>query len=262
MTTTVLRQLWIGALCALLCVLAGCNQDDVLQKFASAADQASAKGYIDLLRARRFDEIEKAADPGIAAATLHGTLPTMAGYIPAGEPKSITLVGAHRYTMGESTTVNTTYEYEYAGRLLLINVALKSEGGKSTIVGFNVVPQFKSLAEQNKFTLDGKAPMLYAILALTVLLPLFTLFALVVCIRTPLKGRKWPWVLFVIVGFGNLSVNWISGDWSFVPLTAQLFSASAFALPYGPWMFGVSLPLGALVFLTLRGRLRAGAANA
>ncbi len=261
MITTILRQILIGALCAWLCMLAGCNQSDMLQKFASPAEQVSAKGYINLLRARRFEDIEKIADPTIATASLHGTLQTMAGFIPAGEPKSITLVGAHRYTMGESTTVNLTYEYEYTGRLLLINVALKSQGVQSTIVGFNVVPQLKSLAEQNKFTLDGKTPLQYAILVLTALLPLFTLFALVVCIRTPFKGRKWPWVVLVLIGFGRLAVNWTSGDWSFMPLSVQFFSASAFAPPYGPWTLAVSLPLGALVFLLMRSRLRAGAVS-
>ena len=258
MITTFLRQFMLGALCALLFVLGGCNQNDMLQKLASPSEQTLAKRYIDLLRQQHFDDVEKAADASFADAGLHSRLAAMAGFVPAGEPKSITLVGAHRLLMDDATTVNTTYEYEFADRLLLFNIALKSKGDKTTIVGFNMVPQHQSLTEQNKFTLDGKAPMLYAVLALTVLLPLFTLFVLVLCIRTPLKGRKWPWVLFVIVGFGNLSVNWTSGDWSFLPVAAQFFSASAFAPPYGPWMLGVSLPLGALMFLLLRGKLRAG----
>ncbi len=262
MITTFLRQFMVGALCALLFVLGGCNQNDLLQKFASSAEQAQAKGYIDLLRQQRFDDVEKAADSSIAGATLHGTLVAMAGFIPAGEPKSITLVGAHRSLMNDTTTVNTTYEYEFPDRWLLINVALKSQAGKTTIVGFSAVPQHKSLAEQNRFTLEGKTPMLYAILALSVLLPLFTLFALVLCIRTPFKGRKWPWVLFVLVGFGRLSVNWTSGDWSFAPVYFQLFSAGAFASPYGPWTLSIALPLGALIFLLKRSKLRVVPAGA
>lgn len=257
MITPFLRHFLLGPLCVLLLVLGGCNQDDLLQKFASPAEQTQAKSYVDLLRQQHFDEVEKAADPSIADAALHGKLVAMAGYIPAGEPQSITLVGAHRSVVNESTTVNTTYEYAFAGKLLLFNIALKSQGDKTTIVGLNVVPQLKSLAEQNRFTLDGKPPTLYAVLALAVLLPLFTLFVLVLCIRTPLKGRKWPWVLFVLVGFGNLSVNWTSGDWNFVPVAAQFFSASAFASPYGPWTLGVSLPVGAVLFLLMRRKLRA-----
>jgi hypothetical protein len=247
-----------AALCALLFVLGGCNSVDMLQKFASPAEQALAKSYIDALRQRHFADIVKAADPSMADAALDGQLSAWAGYVPAGEPKSVTLVGAHRLTADDATTVNMTFEYEFPGRWLLFNIALKSQAGKTTIVGFNALPQLKSLEEQNKFTLDGKTPAQYAFLALAVLLPLITLYALVLCIRTPLKGPKWPWLLFVVCGFGNFSLSWATGQWVFAPVAFQLFSASAFATPYGPWTLAVSLPLGAIVFLVLRKRLRAG----
>ncbi len=232
----------------------------MLQKFASPAEQTLAKGYVDALRQHHFEDLEKAMDPSIVGTMTRGTLAAMSSFIPMGEPQSITLVGAHRSILNDSTTVNTTYEYAFAGKLALVNLAIKTQADKSTIVGFSVVPQLKSLAEQNRFTLDGKTALHYVVLALTVLLPLLTLFVLVLCIRTPFEGRKWPWVVFVLVGFGKLSVNWVSGDWSFAPAVVQLFSASAFAPPYGPWTLSVSLPLGALVFLLMRSRLRASTA--
>jgi len=77
----------------LLLLLAGCSQSDVLQKFAAPEDQALARNYIDLLRQRRFEGIEKAADPSIGGASLHDTLVKMAALIPPGEPTSVTLVG-------------------------------------------------------------------------------------------------------------------------------------------------------------------------
>ena len=176
MITTFLRQFMLGALCALLFVLGGCNQNDMLQKLASPAEQTLAKRYIDLLRQQHFDDVEKAADASFADAGLHSRLAAMAGFVPAGEPKSITLVGAHRLVMDDATTVNTTYEYAFADRLLLFNIALKSKGDKTTIVGFNMVPQHQSLTEQNRFTLEGKAPMLYAISLTVVFLCLAALY--------------------------------------------------------------------------------------
>jgi hypothetical protein len=253
MTKTFLRLLLLWSF---LLALVGCNQADMLQKFATPADQTLAKSYIDLLRQQRLDDIEKAADPSIAGPRLHGMLAQMAAFMPAGEPTSITLVGAHRSVTDDATTVNLTFEYEFSGKWVLTNVAVKHVGNSASVVGFSVIPQSKPLAEQNRFTLTGKTPLQYAVLALAVVLPLFTLFALVVCIRTPLKGRKWPWVVFIVVGFGNLSMGWTNGHWAVAPLTVQLFSASAFAPLYGPWTLTVAIPLGAILFLAMRRRLR------
>ncbi len=261
-----LRQLIVPAL---LLLFAGCSQSDLVQKFASPEDQALAKSYIDLLRQHRFEDIEKVADSSIGGASLHNTLVKMAALIPPGEPTSVTLVGAHRSSVNlvgahrmniaDSSTVNLTFEYGFSGKWLVINVAVKRQGGSTTIVGFRVIPQPASLEEQNKFTLIGKTQIQYLVFTLTIILPLLTLYVLVVCVRTKLKGRKWPWVLFIIFGFGKFAVNWTTGQWAFAPLSLQLFSASAFAPLYGQWTFAISFPLGAATFLLLRRRLSAPA---
>jgi len=80
---------------------------------------------------------------------------------------------------------------------------------------------------------------------------------LVVCIRTPFKGRKWPWVLFILVGIGRIAVNWSTGDWFISPVHFQLLGASISAPFYGPWTVAVSIPLGAIMFLIMRNSLRA-----
>ena len=254
MKTFLFRQIFTSVL---LFALAGCNQADIVQKFASPADQAVAKSYIDLLRQQRFEDIEKVADPSISGASLHDTLVKMATLIPTGEPSVITLVGAHRMIANGASTVNLTFEYGFSGKWILTNVAVKNQADKTTIVGLSVIPQPASLEEQNKFRLTGKNGIQYLIFALAIIFPLFTLSALVVCIKTKLKGRKWPWIVFVLFGGGNVAVNWTTGAWSFTPLALQLFSASALAPLYGQWTFAVSLPLGAIVFLVLRKKLSA-----
>ena len=77
-----------------LCLLAGCGRQALLQRFSSPAEQQAAKGYIDQLRAHDFDAIEGAMDPGLKGPALRGTLTRMADLIPAQEPQSILLVGA------------------------------------------------------------------------------------------------------------------------------------------------------------------------
>jgi hypothetical protein len=239
----------------LLLILVGCSKADLLQKFASPEDQAVAKNYINLLRQQQFEVIETDADSSIAGASLHETLVKMSALIPPGEPTSVTLVGAQQRKMAGTSTVNLTFEYGFSGKWLITNVAVKKQGDKTTIVGFTVIPQPTSLEEQNKFTLSGKTTGHYLVLALAIVFPFLTLYALVVCIRTKFRGRKWPWVLFVIFGLGTFSVNWTTGKGVFLPLSFQLFSAGASAPLYGPWTLAVSVPVGAVTFLLLRKKL-------
>lgn len=85
---------------------------------------------------------------------------------------------------------------------------------------------------------------------------MLSLAALVVCIRTKLSVKKWPWILFIIFGFTNFSVNWTTGEWFYSLFAVQLFSASAMAPLYGNWILAVSLPIGALSFFMLKEKLQ------
>jgi hypothetical protein len=235
-----------------LMALVACSQEELLQKFSSPEDQATAKGFIDQLRARKYDEIEKAFDPSIRTANIRETLIKMAELIPNQEPTSIKLVGAHRFHASDTITVNTTFEYGYGDRWLITNVAVRDKNGTKSIVGFNVNPIVQSLESQNRFSLAGKSGLHYAVFFAAVAVVLFTLYALVVCARTKPLKRKWLWILFILVGFGKLAVNWTTGEWGIAPFFLQIFSASVFAPLYGPWTIAVSIPIGAAVFLVYR----------
>ena len=96
--------------------------------------------------------------------------------------------------------------------------------------------------------------MQYAILCAAIGAALISLYALVLCIRTKLPGRKWPWVVFILLGIGKVWVNWKTGEQGVTPLSVQLFSASSFSAMY--WIVSASVPLGALAFLIYRGTRR------
>jgi hypothetical protein len=55
-----------------------------------------------------------------------------------------------------------------------------------------------------------------------------------------------------LLGVGKFAVNWTTGQWGFMPLSFQLFSAGAFAPLYGAWTLSISLPIGAIWFLLRR----------
>jgi hypothetical protein len=142
----------------------------------------------------------------------------------------------------------------------LAQLAIEAGHVEATSVGFRVLPESASLETQNKFNLSGKGALQYGVLGAAITMAIFTLVVLVVCIRTKMKRRKWLWILFILFGFGKLSVNWATGQWGVMVLAAQLFSASGTAAFFGPWIVSVSLPVGAVLFLINRRRRKAGLA--
>ncbi len=245
--------------------LGGCNQDELLKKYSSPQDQATVKHYIDLLRAHDFDAIEKDLDSDLRNSATRSTLEHMAASLPDGEPVSTKLVGAssnsiHTGNIASDVThdtsiVNTTMEYAYGHSWLVANVAIRTRDGVRTIIGFNAVPSAKSLEEQNRFSFVGKTVAGYLMLAATVSVALLTIWALLLCIRTPLPRRKVLWIIFILIGIGKFSINWTTGHWSISPIYIQLLSASVMAQPYGPWVLSFSIPVGAITFLMRRRHL-------
>lgn len=241
----------------MIMLLVGCDQASMMKRITPPEAESAARGYIELLRQNRFEEIEKGLDSSIKTADIRNTLVKMAQMIPSQKPESIKVVGAyvnvfHGPKDPETTTTNITLEYQFQSKWLLINVATQKKGGVTTVVGFNVNPIPDSLENLNKFRLVGKNPLQYSVLVLAILIPLFTLYALMQCIRTKIERRKWLWVAFVLFGLAKFSVDWTTGQWGITPLSLQLLGAGAYAPAYGSWVISISLPLGAVIFMLKR----------
>jgi hypothetical protein len=243
----------IGVL--LLIISSGCNQNSLIKKFTPSGDEAVATNYIALLRQNKFDRIQNDLDPSIKSALTEDTLTKMASEIPPQDPISVKVIGAQQVRNPDLYQINLSFEYQFPSKWLLINVATQKKGGVSTIIGFNVYPLSDSLENFNRFTLIGKNLLQYTTFAFAILIPLFSLYALVICIRTKMEKRKWLWIIFILIGLGKFTVNWTTGQWNFAPLSLQLLGSSSFAPPYGAWLISVSLPLGAIMFLLRRKNL-------
>ncbi len=244
----------------LLALLVGCSQADMMKALVPPADEQTATHYIDLLRQHQFDPIEKDIDPSIRPPNMHEVLVQMAAEMPSQDPVSVKVVGFNRSILNGVSSNNVTFEYQYPDRWLMANVAIKKANGVSTIIGLNVKTLPQSLEASNQFTLGGKTMIQYGALALVALVIVVTLYALVLCVRSPIARRKWLWIIFILFGVGKLSVNWTTGQWGFMPLSLQLFSASAVSQSYAPWIVSVSFPLGAVWFLLRRKHLIARSA--
>lgn len=247
---------------------AGYDRASLMKKNTPQDEEALAIGSIELLRQKRFEQVEERLDPSIKNADLRSRLVAMAEMFPTREPASIKTVDAS-HSKGSPTT-SITLEYEFSPALttvagkaelsprswFLAQALIQKKGEVKTVAGLLVRPISESVEVYNEFTILDKGISQYIGLLLAVLVSLFSLYVFVLCARTKMGKKKWVWLMLMVPGVSRLTVNWTTGQWSFIPFSVQLkvppLFANATCTAYGPWMLQITVPLGAMAFLLWR----------
>lgn len=246
---------------ALLALLSACKPAMTVEDFADDASETKATHYLTQLLEGRYEELKNALEPSLRPKLTDAVLHRMREALGAEETPERILVGynAHTYDR-EPTRYNLTYQFGYENRWVLVNIAFRTlEDGSDEIFGLNVYnPMSQSLQDANRFTLSGKRLVHFVFLFTCAAIPLFILATLVVCIRTKLERRKWLWILFILVGIVQFSLNWTTGQIGFRLVNFQLLGSGALAASvHSPWILSFSLPVGAFMFWMKRDQIRA-----
>lgn len=253
------------AVLAVLCLaLNACSQQALVGKMEPQAESTAAKAIIDQLRSGDIAAVKARLDPKYLSQDIDDKLHDVAAAFPEGKPESVKIVGAYTSYFSQASTTGPrqqsavfrlTYEYQFKDAWVEVGVVLERQDGKLVLEGLQAKRMAESLETRNAFNLAGKSAVHWLVLALAAADVLLCLFAFVLCLRTPIARRKWLWALFTLLGVTTLRFDWSNGHFAFQAVSVQLFSASAMAQPYGPWMLGLSIPLGAIWFLAVRRRL-------
>ena len=245
----VLRWGWVVVLAV---VVAGCDLQRLMSEVEPEEESAFAKAVLEDLRTQDFDSIEAVFDPSQISADFRSQLAYVSGLFPEGEPLGAPdTVGVQWHRFGDQAQYILRYEYEFPDAWVVGTVMLKRDASGVTVTGLFLDPREVSMGELHAFSFEGKGLGQVLFLALVVAVPLFILYALVRVFRTPGLGkRKYLWAAFVLVGLVQVTLNWTTGDININPLSFQLLGAGFMSNgPYAPWVFAVSLPVGAILFL-------------
>ena len=235
----------------------GCSQEAMMEKLIPKEEVEFSRKYLSLFQSRNFEEISKRLNPQLKSEKLQSQLEQVAQFFPPDPPKNIELVSSHTFKSGDKWQANIAFQYEFPSSWLIANINLERIGDGELIVnGVNVNPIHDSLENINKFTFKGKSPIHFIFFVLVGFLPLFVIFTFVVCIRTPMKKRKWLWAIFMLLGFVKFSINWTSAAININPLSFQLLGAGfVSAGKFAPWIMTISIPLGVLIFWIRREKM-------
>lgn len=250
---------WIIGLVAVL-LLVGCDQKAWFERFIPQDDAEFSRQYLELLQAGNFEAAEAIVDPSLRTDQLRSQLEEVAAFFPPESPVEIQTVGAQTIHGNRPTQVSITLQYSYADQFLLASVVQDKSDQGPVIRGVHVQPIPDALENIHRFTFEDKGAAHYLMLALAIAVPALIVFALVLCIRTSMARRKWLWIIFILLGFTQTTLNWTDGSLHFNAVSVHVLGLSALsASPYSPWLLSVSLPVGAIVFLFRRRQLAASA---
>ena len=221
-------------------------------------DEVLAHEYLDALRSRDFDTAIRLLDPQFNQPGIESNLTVVADVLDQGDVVSLELVGCNIFSTPQKRRSSLTYQYEFTNTWVLAALTIDTVDDQKQVFGINVNSIPNSLGKLNAFTFEGKGLKHYAMLFGAIGIPLFILYALISCIRTKIRKRKWLWILFILFGFGSLGFNWSTGQLLFNPLSFnfQLFGAGITKQGlYAPWIVSLSLPLGAILFFVRKNKL-------
>jgi hypothetical protein len=259
----------LGLLLTLSILLSACDRDAGLNLEGPDAD--FGKSLVADLQSGNIEAIEARLDPAVRNAETREALKKMAGVLPSTPPTSIRVAGRNVTNIvwmtkaGETRRVILSLQYQFDDRWLLVHAKWRSDaGGPAVVESLNLQALPASLETLNRFTFEGKGSLHYAVLALAVALPIFSLVVLVLCLATPMPlPRKTLWALAILLGVGVLGLNWTTGAIIVQPLSIRVLSAGYIRTGLlGPWVVSISIPLGAIIFLFKRGSTRRIAAAA
>jgi len=243
-------KVWIWIVATL--ALQACGEKVKLEQVSTPEDQTVARGYLEALRQRDFEAVEKDTDERLQGRALRVSLEKLADKFPAGEPKSVELVGANRVVADDGTTVVSTFELQFDDGWVVAAASVREKDGVRKLVGLQVEREEQSLAELHRFTFGGKSAMHYLVLLAAACAFGFTVVTFVVYLRTKVPGWKWPWALFILLGIGKFTFSWTTGQFVFDPVGVLPLSVWASTKVHGPWLIHFCVPLGAIVFLNQR----------
>ena len=187
--------------------MSGCKAGWYINLIAPDAIRQS-KGYFDELRQRQVDQLLQSFDPREEKERLRGELGKIVSLVPQQEPLGVETLGATAECRGTGVcTKLITLEYKYPDRWILFQVEVSNQSGHYAITDLTVQQESEPLESIEQFSFRGKGWLHYFMLLLALLSVGVAIYALVVCIRTPIRKRKWLWAIVTILGVVKVGID-------------------------------------------------------
>lgn len=235
--------LWAG-----LMVMAACAPMTIK---GDPAREAQADRVLALTIAGDDEAVYAGMSPGLDKATTLGQLAVVRANLPKTPPPPGKTLGVFRMTSDAGDQYVLTRQYDFPTVTLFAQTQMiKVADGRWVVARFDFNKATPEQLKANDFSLTGKSPLHYGMLAAMVAVVGF----IVTTVGVALYRRRWGWAFLCLFGFVCFQLNWATGAWGVQPIYFNLLGASFVraASPLAPWVLSVSFPLGAALFWGMR----------
>jgi hypothetical protein len=242
----------------------GCSTREWIARFVPPATDQYARRVIDTLQNQPAQAAVKLLVSRVAMEDgIVDSIATVKRYLPQGRPDSLQIVAVNVQTQNGSTSRTVAYQLHADGKWAVIQFILEdNDTDERRVAGIHVWQMDSSLQSRNALTLRHASAAGFVAAFLAVVVLVFSLYAAVQVVRSPLK-RRWVWVIVALLGFGKFGVEWRTGTVTQQWIAVQLFGTGIVRDGfYGPWWIFLSMPGGAVLALDRRRRAIADQARA
>jgi hypothetical protein len=264
-----MRAILYFPLVALL--LSGCSQPEesrleqehqaYVQKLIPPGKDAAARHFIELIRLGEIGHAQQMAGPPLQGEDAIPALRRLHDIISQGELLQVEPIGYQKkvitYAQEEIHLDDFTYQLHFNGRWYYAEVVLNSSPNSNAVLGFQITwfNDFESMAAFNRFTFAGRSWRDWSALLLSILIPIFIIATTAICAFSSV-GRKWLWIVFILIGIVQFRYDWTHALVDVKPLSLLLLGTGYQRENiYSPLILQWAIPVGAFIFLICRRKL-------
>lgn len=239
----------------LLLFLTSCSNEEFKENLIPQAESKFAQDYLDKLRIKDYEFIKSHMHPELLAKVEQNILDQLYSYFPTGELIATELIGSNVHVFNGVWSASFSFESKYTGGWSTSNVSMTKDQDTLLVTSINV---YQIPDSQKVLTAFANAEITFTkvlILIFTFVSPILMFITCISVYRTELLN-KWRWYLLSFVGIGSVAINWTTGEVFTKVATIKLlgFSATA-ASEYAPFIFSLTLPIGAIIYWSKRSQL-------
>ncbi|NQT87603.1 hypothetical protein HQ560_12610 [bacterium] len=262
MTARLARILLLGTAVA----LAGCagTKASLLSRIPKKAN-SFAKGFIHDLMADKTDDAGGKIGLPLRPEDIDKGNADVARLRRRDQYQDFQPVGVRQFVFaseGRSQRTSIDYQIEFENAYVVVSVVVetrKDEEGEDvmTVTSFRTDEVEQRLQDQNVLGFSDLGTGHYVFITVAVVVLLATIAAVLMCVFGR-GSRKVLWILLILMGVGSVRFNWTTGDQRYALLTLPQFPSIRIAQEsaYAPWHVSMGLPLGVVLFVMHRRRLK------
>lgn len=231
----------------------GCGFRDVSGLINDEEKNISEK-LISQLQTGQIDSLYSLLSPTIKNENSRETMNKIQCIVPKEKAQDYRYLKFTRQVTGSGSSLFLRIQAEYPSNVAFYDIGFSRNGDTIELLNFhvNVTTQGNEISAPLLLR-TMLHPLRFIFGILVFIIPLFSIYSLILLFRTKNVKRRWGWFVFMLFGLGQFQLNWFAGTMKFNLITFQLLGSGFLAeSSYGPLFVTFAIPLGAILFLINR----------